>query len=123
MAKTKLFLGTLAAAAGTLVAVTLLVIMLVVVQARPVGATFPGQNGKIAYAAGDGRSGGIDSEIYTSNPTGGTPFKVTNNNTDDGEPSYSPDGRKIAYHGYDGNDFEIYTINAGGGGGRFQVTY
>jgi hypothetical protein len=28
---------------------------------------------------------------------------------------------KIAYHGYDGNDYEIYSINAGGGG-KVQLT-
>ena len=124
MANTNYFSGALAAAAGALVTVGLLVLMLVEVQARPVGTTLTGQNGKIAYYAVDNESsGGIDSEIYTIVPTGGTPFNVTNNNTKDGAPSYSPDGKRIAYRGYDGNDFEIYTINARGGGGRFQVTY
>ena len=33
-------------------------------------ATFPGKNGRIAYAASDGN----DLEIYTNNPTGGRPF-------------------------------------------------
>jgi Tol biopolymer transport system component len=38
-------------------------------------------------------------------------------------PSYSPDGKKIAYSAWDGHDREIYTINAdGGGGGKVQVT-
>jgi TolB protein len=35
--------------------------------------------------------------------------------------AYSPGGKKIAFQGYDGQDKEIYTINAGGGG-RLQVT-
>ncbi len=39
----------------------------------------------------------------------------------DNEPSYSPSGKRIAYAGYDGQDYEIYTINAGGGG-RVQIT-
>jgi len=39
-------LGALAAVAGALVAVGLLVLMLVMVEARPAGATFPGKNGK-----------------------------------------------------------------------------
>ena len=38
----------------------------------------------------------------------------------DTEPSYSPSGKKIAYSGRDApfpdGDYEIYTINAGGGG-------
>jgi Tol biopolymer transport system component len=38
---------------------------------------------------------------------------VTNNDTDDFNPDYSPDGNRIAYMGSDG---EIHTINVGGGG-------
>jgi hypothetical protein len=68
--------GTLAAAAGALVAAGLLVLMLlVVVEARPAEATFPGKNGKIAYSSWDGQ----DYEIYTINPGGGGKFKVTHN--------------------------------------------
>ena len=55
------------------------------------------------------------------NPTGGTPFQITDNNTLDSWPSYSPDGRKLAYAGLVGTNTEIYTINATGGT-PFQVT-
>jgi hypothetical protein len=58
--------------------------MLVVIEARPAGATFPGKPGKIAY---DG-SGATDSEIYTISPGGGGRFNVTDNSTDDYEPSW-----------------------------------
>jgi hypothetical protein len=34
----------------------------------------------------------------------------------DREPYYSPNGKKTAYEGYDGNDSEIYKINVGGRG-------
>jgi Tol biopolymer transport system component len=127
-------LGALAAGGGALVAVGLLVLMLVVVEARPAEATFPGQNGRIAYYAYDGL---FDDEIYTIMPTGGTPFQVTNNEfwregedrvpLEDRFPSYSPDGTKIAYVGFDENvpvetDYEIFTINATGGT-PFQVTH
>jgi TolB protein len=47
--------------------------------------------------------------------------QVTKNGTYDSDPSYSPNGKRIAYSGYDGTDQEIYTINVGGGG-RVQVT-
>jgi Tol biopolymer transport system component len=47
---------------------------------------------------------------------------VLSNSTSDREPCYSPSGKKIAYTGYDGNDHEIYKINAGGGG-KVQLTY
>jgi Tol biopolymer transport system component len=79
-------------------------------------AAFPGKNGKIAYV------GGV---IYTINPGGDGKTKVTNGE----EPSYSPNGAKIAYAGYEGLisdddedfDHEIYTIKVGGGG-KSQVT-
>ena len=73
-------MGVLAAAAGTLVAVGLVVlIMLVVVEACPAEATFPGKPGKTAYSGDDGQ----DYEIYTINVGGGSKVKVTDNSTDD----------------------------------------
>jgi Tol biopolymer transport system component len=97
------------------------VLIMVVVEAHPAGATFPGKPGKIAYDAFDGQ----DQEIYTINPTGGGRVQLTDNSTDDRYPSYSPSGKKIAYDGLDapsGGDYEIYTINAAGGGGKVQLT-
>jgi hypothetical protein len=119
MAKTNHW-GALAAAAGTLVAVgMLLLIMLVVVEARPAEATFPGKPGKIAYQGSDG----TDDEIYTIKASGGGKVQLTDNSTDDTDPSYSPSGKKIAYQGREGTgDYEIYAINAGGGGGKVQLT-
>ena len=83
-------------------------------------ATFPGKNGRIAYANYDG----TDYEIYTINPDGSGKTQLTHNNTDDIDPAYSPDGKKIVYAGQDGQggDLEIYTINARGGGGKSRVT-
>ena len=82
-----------------------------------VGTDFPSP-GSIAYTRYDGN----DQEIYTISPTGGTPFQVTDNTTNEFDPSLSPDGTQIAYQGYDGDDQEIYTINSAGGT-PFQVTY
>src|SRR5215207_6826115 len=103
--------GALATAAGTLV----------VVEAQPAEATFPGKPGKIVYSGEDAPAPNGDFEIYTIKPGGGGKVQVTDNTTNDFEPSYSPSGKKIVYSGYDGNDREIYTINAGGGG-KFKVT-
>jgi len=121
MAKTNHW-GALAAAAGALVAVGLvLLIVLVIVEARPAEATFPGKPGKIAYSGDEGTNG--EPEIYTISPGGGGKLKVTDNTTNDYEPSYSPSGKKIAYSGRDApnGDYEIYTINPGGGS-KFRVT-
>ncbi len=80
--------------------------ILVVLEARPAEATFPGKNGKIACSAPD------DGVIYTIYPDGGGKAKVTEGS----DPSYSPDGKKIAYAGYKGNDADLFTIDVGGGG-------
>src|SRR5215216_958510 len=84
---------------------------------KPAEATFPGQNGRIAYESFDILPGGAPAPrtIYTINATGGTLVQVTNNTRSESHPSYSPDGTKIAYSGFDGNDWEIYKINATGG--------
>jgi Tol biopolymer transport system component len=118
MAKTNHW-GPLVAAAGTLVAVGLVLLIMVVVEARPAEATFPGKPGKIAYQGTDGS----DAEIYTINSGGGGKVQLTDNSTGDYEPSYSPSAKKIVYSGFDGpnGDLEIYTINAGGGG-KVQLT-
>jgi Tol biopolymer transport system component len=106
-------LGLLAAVVGRLVAVGLLVLM-VVMEARPGEATFPGKNGKITYVTLTAPRG---EEIYTINPDRSGRFRVTNTkNTDEERPDYSPDGKKIAYSGCPyRSDCEIYTISATGG--------
>jgi Tol biopolymer transport system component len=55
-----------------------------------------------------------DTEIYTINVDGSAKTNVTNNNRGDEDSSYSPDGKRIAYAGWDGHDLEIYTIGVHG---------
>jgi len=82
-------------------------------------AAFPGKNGKIAYVRNDGN----DYEIYAIDGGGGDKTQLTNDNTGNYTPSYSPGGKKIAYSGSSGSrDTEIYTIDAGGGG-KIQLTH
>jgi hypothetical protein len=88
--------------AGVLVACAVAVLGL----SEKAEATFPGKNGRIAYM---GKGG-----IYTIYPGGGDRAQLTHNRGS-GWPSYSPNGKKIVYKGWDGHDDEIYTMNAGGG--------
>jgi hypothetical protein len=74
-------------------------------------ATFPDKNGRIAYQGSDG-------VIYTTYPDGGGKTKVTEGSN----PSFSADGKKIAYSAWDGNDQEIYTVKATGGN-PFKYAY
>jgi hypothetical protein len=80
-------------------------------------ATFPGKNGHIAYSAFD-FDRGPDDVIYTIDPGGGAKTKVTRGY----QPSFSPEGKKMAYTVFGGADTEIYTIKVGGGG-KFPVTH
>jgi hypothetical protein len=107
--RTRLHLPALIVA-GVLMACAVVVLAL----SEKAEATFPGKNGRIAYA---GWNRGKDFEIYTINPDGSGKRQLTHNNTDDFDPAYSPDGKRIVYAGQDGpkGDLEIYTINARGG--------
>jgi TolB protein len=119
MAKTNHW-RTLAAAAGTLVAVGLLVLIMMIVEARPAEATFPGKNGKIAFV----RVGALDSHIFTINPDGSELAKISTRPFFDFSPAWSPDGKKIAFSGFTFSgltlprlirgDADIYVINADG---------
>src|SRR3954469_2282602 len=95
------------------------------VSATPAHATFPGQNGKIAFTSFDD----LQSDIYTMTPTGRhllnlTPFSPAA----DEVPSWSPNGRKITFYSTrtgptnPTGDQEIYVMNADGSGMR-QVTF
>jgi TolB protein len=92
-------------------------------SATPAQATFPGQNGRIAYTdrAGD---------IWTIEPDGTGAANLTNSAAREDTPDWSPDGTKIAfatdadktepcnlqaYHAPLCN-YELYTMNANGTG-------
>jgi len=102
-------------------AVSVACAMVVSVVSEKADATSPGENGRIAYA---GWNRGKDFEIYTINPDGSGRRQLTHNNTDDLDPAYSPDAKKIVYAGkYEPKaDSEIYTINSRGGD-KSQVTH
>lgn len=88
---------------------------LVVLFAAPAWATYPGQNGRIAFVAN--LSGTF--QLYTINPDGSDMLQLTNLPPTDFPlwlPDYSPDGRRIVFcHDMTGA-VELYVINADGTG-------
>src|SRR5215217_6437519 len=89
MARGTLYLPAAMIASAVLVACV--AAMLVVSQKAE--AAFPGKNGKIAfYGYQDG-----DADIYKINSDGTGLKQLTNNTVADYDPSWSPDGSKVAF--------------------------
>jgi Tol biopolymer transport system component len=125
MAKTKHF-GPLAAAAGALVAVALLVLMLVMVNPQSAKAAFPGQNGRIAFAT---NRNGLPNDpenydIYTISSTGTGLFQRTSGPARDVEPAYSPNGNRIAFQRRPtpNDTYDIWTVNTTGTPNLTRIT-
>lgn len=81
-------------------------------------AAYPGANGKIAFAASDGN----DFEIYSINPDGTGETQLTSNSASDGNPVWSPDGRKILFDSDRSGVIAIWVMNADGSA-QAQVTF
>lgn len=76
--------------------------------AAPAQAAFPGANGRIAFQTGTG--------FNTMNSAGGDRQPLLDQGMSTvGAPTYSADGRRIAFSGQVGGDFDILTIGAEGG--------
>lgn len=78
-------------------------------------ATFPGENGKIAFV---GKMDGNE-EIYVINEDGTGLTRLTNNNYTDLAPKWSPDGTKMTFEiksAENDRDRDIYAMNADGTG-------
>ena len=85
----------------------------VAVGAPAAEAAFPGQNGRIAVAKE--RHGNFD--IYTFDAAGRQEARLTFDPEWDGSPTWSPDGKRIAFaSGRDDPNGEIYVMNADGTG-------
>ena len=96
---------------GLVAALLAACLLALVGSAKPIGATFPGANGKIAF--GTNRDG--NNEIYTMDADGSNQINLTNNAAEDHSPSWSPDGTKIAFMSeLDPLTSVIYTMNAEG---------
>jgi hypothetical protein len=68
------------------------------------------ENGKIAFTST--RDGNY--EIYVMNADGTEQTRLTNNNANDYDPFYSPDGKKILFWTNRDGNYEIYVMNSDG---------
>jgi Tol biopolymer transport system component len=91
----------------------LLVLVMAARYSAPGEATFPGENGKIAYERypGDGPP-----DIYVANADGTGEVNLTNENSEDITPAWSPDGTRIVFASDRGdqNHRRIFMMNADG---------
>ncbi len=93
-------------------------------QAGPAAAVVPGANGRIACEGGRVPPGGTvtNPEVFTINPDGSGEMILTNFTGRDGDPSWSPDGTKIAFESFRSGFSELWTMNADGTG-LTQLTF
>jgi Tol biopolymer transport system component len=91
--------------------VSLLVVLALGNNPAP-GASFPGANGRIAYASN--QDGNWD--IYSMNADGSDKVRLTSGPGDSTQPSFSADGHLIAFASNRAGNYDIYTMNADGSG-------
>jgi CSLREA domain-containing protein len=82
-------------------------------------SAFPGANGKIVFSSDRTTGTGVhnpegDLEIFTMNPDGTALKQLTKNTVGDFNPSYSSDGKKIAFSSARAGNLDIFVMNAGG---------
>ena len=80
----------------------------------PAPATFGGKNGRIAFASTPTLTDEGKFEIYTMKADGSDTRRLTNNAAFDAGPTFSPDGKRIAFVSHRDGNYEIYLMNADG---------
>ena len=88
---------------------------------------FPGQNGKVVFVSSRTTGPGVDNptgdgEIFTAYPDGTNLTQLTFNTANDLDPTYSPDGKRIAFETNRDGNFEIYKMRAADGASRINVS-
>lgn len=104
-------------ARGLFVLVVAAALALGVLPPSPGAAVAPGANGRIACEGGRPDADGVmRPQVYTINPDGTDERILTDLPTRDGDPSWSPDGTKIAFESFRDDGSEAYVMNADGTG-------
>ena len=110
--------GNTTAVVAAMVSAGLLLVALAVTP-REAAATFPGANGKIAFASNRTAGEGVDNpegdfEIFTMNRDGSGLTQLTENAAFDFAPDWSADGKKIAFESRREGFSEIFVMNSDG---------
>jgi Tol biopolymer transport system component len=89
--------------------------------AREASATFPGHDGRIAFASNRTTGEGVDNpegdfEIFTMESDGTNLHQLTHNAAFDFDPEWSPDGQKIAFESDRDLFSDVFVMNVDGSG-------
>lgn len=84
----------------------LLLLLAALLPAAPAEAAWPGKNGAIAFVRGP--------HIWVQLPSGKQRQLTGEAEGADTDPTYSPDGRLIAFVRYQGNDSDVWVMNSDG---------
>lgn len=98
------------------VVVVLAVSALLMLPTPRVGATWPGQNGDIAYLSGPLEGNPRTDDVFVMAPDGSDPTNLTNSASPDDEdrPVWSPNGRKIVFVSNRDGDWEVFVMHRDG---------
>ncbi len=99
---------------GAWTVIAFFALSLPIVLAPPAPAVVPGANGPIACEGG--RNEPRNPEVFTINPDGTGESVLTDHPLRDGDPSWSPDGTKLAFESFRDAGSEVYVMNADGTG-------
>jgi hypothetical protein len=99
---------------ATIVALAALLLLPLGLHGRAAQAAFPGQNGKLAFVQA--------LDIWTANPDGSNPVRLTASPGLDRSPRWSPDGTRIAFASSRSGGSKMFVMNADGSDQR-QLTF